>query len=189
MKILIKILVAITSIVSLIAIYWISIRYTDLFFDDLLEKGKWRNVNPIATLLTGIVSITILLISLRYYTSIFQIVKLSKTINIGLLASLLFILVATMFWSDSWSSTSSNVLDSRELGDGIWKLGHPLTFLIIDLPIYLRHKMNSLQMYWSDLWAYPSVLALFVIQFSIYIHGLRMIINLKEIKKFYDTHS
>jgi hypothetical protein len=91
-----------------------------------------------------------------------------------------------MFWSDSWTDKPSTVLDSRELGDGVWKLGHPLTFIIIDLPIYFRHKVENLQKYWSDLWAYPSVLILFVIQFSIYIHGLRMIINFKKIKTAYN---
>jgi len=185
MKTIIKILITLTTVVSLISIYWIIARYTDLITDNLLEKGNWRNVNPIITLLTGLISITILLISNRYFKPLFQILKLSKTIKIGFLTSLFFILIATMFWSDSWSDTPSAVLDSRELGDGIWKLGHPLTFLIIDLPIYLRHKNDSLQNYWSDFWAYPSVLILFVIQFSIYIQGLRIIINIRKIKTAY----
>jgi hypothetical protein len=192
MKRIIKILAIITSMVSLISIYWIIARYTDLIYDNILEKGKWGNVNPIATLLTGIISITILLISLKFYEPIFKTLKLSRTIKIAFLTSLFFILVATMFWSDSWTDKPSTVLDSRELGDGVWKLGHPLTFIIIDLPIYFRHKVENLQKYWSDLWAYPSVLILFVIQFSIYIHGLRMIINFKKIKtahnkKIYDN--
>ncbi|WP_430811655.1 MULTISPECIES: hypothetical protein [unclassified Carboxylicivirga] len=187
MKTIIKILIILTTIVSLISIYWIIARYTDLITDDLLEKGNWGNVNPIMTLLTGLISIPILLISHRFFQPIFQTLRLSKTIKIGFLTSLFFILIATMFWSDSWNDTPSAVLDSRELGDGVWKLGHPLTFIIIDLPIYLRHKNDSLQNYWSDFWAYPSVLVLFVIQFSVYIQGLRMIINARKIKTAYNN--
>jgi hypothetical protein len=184
MKTVVKTLIIIIMIICLIATYWIIARYTTLIQDDILKKNQWGNVNPIATLVTGIISLIILTISLKYYDAIFQILKLLKTIKIGFFASLFFILIATMFWSDSWTDNTSDVLDSRELGDGIWKLGHPLTFLIIDLPIYLRHKVDILQNYWSDLWAYPSVLLLFVIQFSIYIHGLRIVFNLKKITNY-----
>lgn len=186
MKTVIKLLIFIILAVCLIVIYWIFVRYTDFIHDDLLEKGKWGNVRPVVTLITGLISLIILLITFQYYEFIFCTVKLYRSIKIGFFTSLFFILIATMFWSDSWTENPSVVLDSRELGDGIWKLGHPLTFLIIDLPIYLRHKVNGLQEYWSDLWAYPSVLILFVIQFSIYIHGLRMIVNVKKIKNFYN---
>jgi hypothetical protein len=186
MKAIIRILIVLISIINLIAVYWLVARYADFVQDELLEKNNWGNVNPIVTLITGLVSIIILGTTLIYYKPIFQTLKLSKTLKIGFLTSLFFILIATMFWSDSWTNTSSSVLDSRELGDGIWKLGHPLTFIIIDLPIYLRHRVDSLQNYWSDLWAYPSVLILFVIQLSIYIHGLRIIINARRIKTTYN---
>lgn len=182
LKQIVTILLILTSVILLIDFYWILARYTDLVYDSLLEKGKWGNVSIISTFISGLISLAILFITLKFLNPIFMIVKISKTLKIGFFTSLFFILLATMFWSDSWTDLQSNVPDSRELGDGIWKLGHPLTFLIIDFPIYLRHKFENLQAFWSDHWAYPSVLLLFVIQFSIFIHGLRMIINYKKIK-------
>jgi hypothetical protein len=181
MKITMKILLVIIFIICLITTYWISARYTDFIFDDLLEKGKWGNVNPISTLLTGILSLMILLTSLIYYKPIFKVIKLSKTIKIGFLISLFFILIATFFWADSWAKDPIDIAESRELGDTIWKLGHPLTFIIIDLPIYLRLRFENFKYYLSDLWLYPSIVILFIVQFCVYIHGLRMIINLKKI--------
>ncbi len=187
MKLVIKILLLLISIVCLISIYWILARYTEFVFDEILEKGKWGNVNPILTLIMGFVSITILTVSLKYYRPIFQTTKAWESIKVGFIISSFFIIIATLFWSDSWTETPSLVLDSRELGDEIWKLGHPLTFIIIDLPIYFRRNFDGLETYWMDLWAYPSVLSLFVIQFSIYIHGLRLMINYRKIKTTYNN--
>ena len=181
MKITIKILVVITFAVCIISTYWISARYTDFIFDDLLEKGKWGNVYPISTLITGILSLIVLSTSLIYYEPIFKILKLSKTIKTGFLVSLFFILLATFFWADSWAKTPIDIIESRELGDTIWKLGHPLTFIVIDLPIYARLQFENFKYFLSDLWLYPIAVILFIIQFCIYIHGLRMIINFNKI--------
>ncbi len=182
LRLIVTILLILTSVILLIDLYWILARYTDLIYDSLLEKGKWGNVSVISIFISGLISLTILFITLKFLNPVSRTVKIYKTLKTGLFTSLFFILLATMFWSDSWTGSQSIVLDSRELGDAIWKLGHPLTFLIIDFPIYLRNKFENLQALWSDYWAYPSVLILFVIQFSIYIHGLRMIINYKKIK-------
>ncbi|TKG91465.1 hypothetical protein EYV94_20775 [Puteibacter caeruleilacunae] len=188
MRTIIKVLISMTSLVCLIAAYWIIARYSNLISDSILDKGKWGNVRPITILSKGLISLSILLISLRYFNTVFQILKPLKTIKIGFFTSLFFILVATMFWADTWTEAPSAVLDARECGDGVWKLGHPLTFIIIDLTIYLRHKYDGLQEYWSDWWAYPSVLILFVIQFSIYMQGLRMMINYKRLKEVYNKN-
>lgn len=187
MKIIIRSIWILTLVIGLISLYWVLSRYTDLFVDELLEKGKWGNVSPVTTFVLSVISILILTITLRFYNLISSTIDLSKSLKMAFFLSIFFILIATMFWSDSWTETPSPVLDSRELGDAIWKLGHPLTFLIIDLPIYLRRKFDGLNPYWSDFWAYPSVLILFNIQFAIYIHGIRMLINLRKIKTTYNN--
>lgn len=187
MKATIKIILFLTIIVSLISVYWVLARYTDLIYDDVLEINKWGNVSPFFTLITGLISIFILLITLIFYNPIFQVLKISKTLIIAFSISGIFVTFATMTWAESWFGNNYFDPDTRELGDAIWTLGNPLTFLIIDLPIYIRHKFEQTDIFWSDLWAYPCVLILFLIQFMVYVHGIRLIISLKKIKTAYNT--
>jgi hypothetical protein len=177
-----------TSIVAVTSGYWTFARYTDFVFDELLETHKWGNVTPLTTFFVSLLTILILFINLKYHNSINTSISIFKTIKIGIGISIPFILLATLFWSDSWSDTPNySVPDARELGDGIFSVGHPLTFLIIDLPIYLRHKFDGLQYFWNDYWAYPTSLILFIVQIIIYIQGIRLLINFRKIKTAYKT--
>lgn len=189
MKTLTQILLLLVVIVTLISGYWSLARYTDLVYDAVLMKGKWENISPFNTFIFGVLTTLILIVLLKYFKLIIQVVNPIRTFKIGVWSSLFFILLATAFWSESWLEEPNalrHIPDARELGDGIWKLGHPLTFLIIDLPIYLRQKFEIIQNYWSDYWAFPAVLVLFVIQFSIYIQGIRMVLNINRIKTAYN---
>lgn len=172
-----------------ITLYWTFARYTNFVYDEQLEPNKWGNVTPFTTFLFSILTIIILAISLRYYDCIHNSIDTIKSIKIGIGTSIPFILIGTMFWSDSWSYTPNNsVPDAREIGDGIFSIGHPLTFLIIDLPIYLRNRFDKIVFNWSDYWAYPSVLCLFVMQTIIYIHGIRLANNMVKIKTAYNCN-
>jgi hypothetical protein len=183
MKNILRILIALTLFVFGTTLYWTAARYTTLVYDEFLEpEKKWGNVTPFTTCIFSIVTIFILAISLKYYACIQHSINTFNSIKIGIGISIPFILIATLFWSDSWSNIPNNsVPDARELGDGIFSIGHPLTFLIIDLPIYLRNKFDNIRFLWSDYWAYPSVVCLFIIQTTIYIHGIRLAINIAKI--------
>lgn len=188
MKTTIKILIVLSFLVSVFALYWTLARYTNLVYDEMLEPNKWGNVTPFTTFLLSVLTILILGLSLKYYKSISNSIDIFKTIKIGISVSIPFILLGTLFWSDSWSGTPNfSVPDARELGDGIFSIGHPLTFLVIDLTIYLRHKFNGIEFYWSDYWAYPTVVSLFIAQTTIYIQGMRIAINMKKIKTAYSS--
>jgi len=146
-----------------------------------IEGGRSRTGKMILPKL-GLLSIIILWVTLKYEPFVFRVVKPRKTVKVAVYISLFFVIVATIAWSDAWANNPIYMPDSREVGDSIWKLGHPLTFMVIDLPIYLRIKYPSLQNLWSDSWALPLVLLLFLLQFSVYVQGVRMLINMKRIK-------
>ncbi|RYY06829.1 MAG: hypothetical protein EOP43_05115 [Sphingobacteriaceae bacterium] len=176
MKIILLSLLGLTILGIVISGYLTFSGHYHLFQDQFL-------IQPITTLSLGILSTIILLISLKYYDSTTEIVEYKQTLKIGFICSLFFILIATL----AWFNKDPLIPDSRYIGDQIWKLGHPLTFLIIDLPIYLRLKSKFLQKFWSDYWTYPSVVTLFIVQFSIYVHGIRLLFNFKKIKNLYNN--
>lgn len=180
MRLFLQIMLAFTIAITLMAGYAALVAYTGFIEDSVLEK--WAYFHPENTFLKGLLSIIILWEALKYEPTVFRIVKPRKTVKVAVYVSLFFVIVATIAWSDAWSGHSVNMPDSREVGDSIWKLGHPLTFLIIDLPIYLRIKHPNLQHFWSDIWALPMVLLLFLLQSSVYVHGVRMLISFKRIK-------
>ncbi len=170
-----RILIGIVLLVCLMSAYGVIVQQTNWLQDEVINR--WDNFYPTFTLTTGLATLTILFISLKYKTLVLKSLKLSKTISIAVFASLPFIALATPAWFHSYADP-----DIYELGDAIWKLGYPLTFLIIDLPIYLRKKMEVLH-FFDYLWMYPTVLFLFITQFSIYIHGIRIIINARDLSK------
>lgn len=99
MKIIIRSIWILTLVIGLISLYWVLSRYTDLFVDELLEKGKWGNVSPVTTFVLSVISILILTITLRFYNLISSTIDLSKSLKMAFFLSIFFILIATMFWS------------------------------------------------------------------------------------------
>lgn len=185
MKKTIKLLLILSLIIVIISIYWTIARYTDLIIDTNIKSNYFFSLK---NLFSGILTAFILYIYDKYFFFITKALKPKVSIIIGFLASLLFIILGTLLWSDSWSENPSALSsETREAGDYIWQLGHPLTSLIIDFPVYLRLKYPYLQNFWSDYWAYPSVLILFITQFIIYIQGILLLINWKEIKTYYNN--
>ena len=180
MRRFLQIILAATIAITLMAGYAALAAHTGFIVNSALEK--WSGFHPENTVMKGLLSIIILWVTLKYEPFVFRVVKPRKTVKVAVYISLFFVIVATIAWSDAWANNPIYMPDSREVGDSIWKLGHPLTFMVIDLPIYLRIKYPSLQNLWSDIWALPLVLLLFLLQFSVYVQGVRMLINMKRIK-------
>lgn len=174
-----KILIVLSCIVLLICLmsfYGVIAKCTNVIQDVVLNN--WVNIHPICTLASGLVSLAILLLSLKYNSFLFEFINLSKTIRIAVLISIPFGILGTVAWFHGYNDP-----DVYELGDVIWQLGSPLTFLIIELPIYIKQRFECLN-FFSYLWMYPIVLILFVVQWSIYIHGIRLVLNVRKLLEF-----
>ncbi len=170
-----KILIIITSVVCLLATYAMIAKSGNSIQDEVIQR--WANIYPLYTLISGLISLAILLFSFKYSGFLFDLLGLAKTVKIAALFSLPFILFATAAWF-----YNSGDADQYQLGDAIWKLGHPLTFIVIDLPIYLKMTFEDIN-FVSYNWMYPLVIVLFVLQFVIFTHGLRIILNIKHIRR------
>ena len=133
-------------------------------------------INVTSLFIISFVSLIILVVGHSKDQILTEALVIKRSRVLAMFISIPLILIGLMFWLES-SNYSSLVPDAGYLGDGIFKLGAPLTFFTIQLNIFL----SSLAEYnlYSPIFNVVQMLVtpiLFAVQMSIYTLGLNLVV-------------